>query len=131
MTSKLDLHLPELPRFRALLGDGGKWGIRISYAAQLEPKGISQAFIIGEDFIAGEGCALILGDNIYYGAGLSERVDRAARQAFGATVFCHHVPNPEDFGVVELDATGKTLSDRGKAQNAALQLDRHRAVLLR
>jgi glucose-1-phosphate thymidylyltransferase len=106
----------ELPRFQALLGDGGRWGIRISYAAQPEPKGISQAFIIGEDFIAGEGCALILGDNIYYGAGLSERVDRAARQAFGATVFCHHVPNPEDFGVVELDATGKTLSVEEKPQ---------------
>jgi glucose-1-phosphate thymidylyltransferase len=100
----------ELPRFQALLGDGSKWGIRMSYAPQPEPRGIAQAFFIGEEFIAGESCALILGDNIYYGAGLSERVLRAAAHTSGATVFCHHVPNPEDFGVVELDADGKALS---------------------
>jgi glucose-1-phosphate thymidylyltransferase len=100
----------ELPRFQALLGDGNRWGIRISYAAQPEPRGIAQAFLIGEEFIAGEGCALILGDNIYYGAGLGERAQRAAMQLGGATVFCHQVPNPEHFGVVELDASGRALS---------------------
>lgn len=100
----------ELPRFQALLGDGAKWGLNMSYAAQPEPKGIAQAFIIGRDFIDGTGCALILGDNIYFGAGLGERVQRAAALQSGATVFCHHVQNPEHFGVVELDAHGRALS---------------------
>lgn len=100
----------ELPRFEALLGDGKNWGIDISYAPQERPKGIAEAFLIGERFIGGEGCALILGDNIYYGAGLAERVQRTALHPGGATIFCHQVPNPEHFGVVELDGGGKALS---------------------
>lgn len=100
----------ELPRFRSLLGDGCDWGIKLNYATQEEPRGIAQAFLIGEDFISGQPCALILGDNIYYGAGLSERLMRAAQAEDGACVFCHWVPNPEQFGVVELDSQGRALS---------------------
>ncbi len=100
----------DLPRFQYLLGDGGRFGIRLSYAVQSHPGGIAQAFLIGEEFISGEGCALILGDNIFYGAGLSERLVRAANTAGGACVFCHWVNNPEHFGVVELDGDGRAVS---------------------
>jgi glucose-1-phosphate thymidylyltransferase len=95
---------PELPRFEALLGCGERWGINISYAVQPEPDGIAKAFLIGERFIDGQGCALILGDNVYYGAGLGEMVQRAAARPSGATVFCHWVNDPSRYGVLELDA---------------------------
>jgi glucose-1-phosphate thymidylyltransferase len=98
---------PEVPRFQDLLGDGSQWGIRVSYAVQPEPDGIAKAFIIGEKFIAGEGCALILGDNVYYGAGLGELVQRAAARQAGATVFCHWVNNPSRYGVLDLDAQNR------------------------
>jgi glucose-1-phosphate thymidylyltransferase len=95
---------PEVPRFEALLGNGSQWGITISYAVQPEPDGIAKAFIIGEKFIDGQACALILGDNLYYGAGLGEMVQRAAARRDGATVFCHWVNNPNRYGVIDLDA---------------------------
>jgi glucose-1-phosphate thymidylyltransferase len=98
---------PEVPRFEALLGNGGQWGVRISYAVQPEPDGIAKAFLIGEEFIGGEPCALILGDNVYYGSGLGEMVQRAASRASGATVFCHWVNNPSRYGVLEMDAQGE------------------------
>jgi molybdopterin-guanine dinucleotide biosynthesis protein A len=82
---------PEIARFRLLLGDGHQWGIDVRYAAQAQPAGIAEAFLIGAAFIGGGGCALVLGDNIFYGAGLSERVYRAARGPDGASVFCHWV----------------------------------------
>jgi glucose-1-phosphate thymidylyltransferase len=93
----------EVPRFEALLGDGGQWGVSINYAVQPEPDGIAKAFIIGEKFIDGQGCALILGDNVFYGAGLGELVQRTASRDNAATVFCHWVNNPSRYGVLELD----------------------------
>jgi glucose-1-phosphate thymidylyltransferase len=97
---------PEVPRFEALLGDGSQWGISIGYAVQPRPDGIAKAFIIGEKFIDGESCALILGDNIFYGAGLGEFVQRCASSDSKATVFCHWVNNPSRYGILELDSEG-------------------------
>jgi glucose-1-phosphate thymidylyltransferase len=92
---------PEVPRFEALLGDGSQWGVSISYAVQARPDGIAKAFIIGEKFIDGRNCALILGDNIFYGAGLGELVHRVALSESKATVFCHWVNNPKRYGILE------------------------------
>jgi glucose-1-phosphate thymidylyltransferase len=94
-------------RFMQLLGDGRRWGIEIAYARQAKPAGIAQAFLIGADFIGDEGCALVLGDNIFYGAGLTERMQRARTRADGATVFAYWVPNPTAYGVVEFDASDR------------------------
>jgi glucose-1-phosphate thymidylyltransferase len=100
----------EVARFQALLGDGNQWGVRIEYAVQPEPDGIAKAFLIGERFIDGEGCALILGDNVFYGAGLGAMVQRAAAGSDGATVFCHWVKDPERYGVLEVNAAGNAVS---------------------
>lgn len=98
---------PEVPRFESLLRDGNQWGISISYAVQAQPDGIAKAFIIGEKFIDGQSCALILGDNVYYGAGLGDMVQRAAANTSGATVFCHWVNNPKRYGVLDIDARNR------------------------
>ena len=99
------------PSFERLLGDGRQWGIELSYAAQPKPEGIAQAFLIGRDFIAGDSCALVLGDNIYYGHGLVDILQRAARLTTeGATVFAYYVRDPERYGVVEFDDEGKAVS---------------------
>lgn len=95
--------------FKGLLGDGSQWGITLKYAVQPEPGGLAQAFIIGREFIAGEPCCLILGDNIYYGHGLVESLRRAARVASGATVFGYWVKDPERYGVVEFDHQGQVI----------------------
>jgi glucose-1-phosphate thymidylyltransferase len=95
--------------FKDLLGDGKRWGMRFSYEAQPSPDGLAQAFVIGERFIDGQGCALVLGDNIFYGHGLSAALQAAAAREDGATVFGYWVRNPEAFGVVEFDAQGNTV----------------------
>jgi glucose-1-phosphate thymidylyltransferase len=99
----------DLPAFQRLLGDGSKWGIDIQYAAQPSPDGLAQAFIIGADFIADERVALVLGDNIFYGRGFRQTLTSAV-DANGATVFGYHVTDPERYGVVEFDKTGKAIS---------------------
>ena len=96
----------DLPHFRALLGDGASWGLTLRYAEQAQPAGIAQAFLIGEDFLAGDPCALILGDNLFYGQGLQALVTRAAQQTTGASIFAYHVRDPERYGVVTFDEAG-------------------------
>jgi glucose-1-phosphate thymidylyltransferase len=100
----------DAPLFRALLGDGGQWGIRLSFAPQPSPGGLAEAFLIGEEFIAGEGVCLILGDNIFYAQGLARRLQAAAARPNGATVFGYWVRDPERYGVVELDGDGRAVS---------------------
>jgi len=100
----------DLPRFEALLGDGHQWGLNLHYAEQPEPKGIAQAFTIGSDFVGDDDVCLILGDNIFYGEGLPARLQRAARQEGGGTVFAYYVKDPERYGVVDFDGDGQALS---------------------
>jgi glucose-1-phosphate thymidylyltransferase len=100
----------DLPRFRDLLGDGGAWGMRLDYAEQPEPEGLAQAFTIGRGFIGDDPVALILGDNIFYGHGLSEMLRRATERTEGATVFGYYVHDPERYGVAELGDNGRVLS---------------------
>ncbi|MBK6792135.1 MAG: glucose-1-phosphate thymidylyltransferase RfbA [Anaerolineales bacterium] len=100
----------DLPGFQRLLGDGAHWGMKFSYAEQAEPRGLADAFIIGEDFLAGESACLILGDNIFFGHGLSDHIQRAAELKKGALVFAYSVQDPERYGVIEFDSAGKAVS---------------------
>jgi len=100
----------DLPAFERVLGDGSRFGIRIQYAPQPRPEGLAQAFLIGRDFIAGDGVALVLGDNLFFGHGLVELITQAARHEEGATVFAYPVREAQRYGVVHLDATGRALS---------------------
>ncbi len=100
----------DTPRFEQLLGDGAAWGMNLQYAIQEKPEGLAQAFIIGADFVGNEPSALVLGDNIFYGNELAGSVQQAAVQKEGATVFAYAVSDPERYGVVEFDATGRAVS---------------------
>ncbi len=107
----------DAPAFRRLLGDGGELGMRIEYAVQRRPEGIAQAFLIAEEWLAGEAVMLALGDNLFFGHGLPELLRAAASRSVGATVFAHPVADPERYGVVEFDATGHAshLEEKPKA----------------
>jgi glucose-1-phosphate thymidylyltransferase len=100
----------DLPRFRALLGDGARWGVTLTYAEQPRPAGLAEAFLIGADFLAGGAAALILGDNLFYGRELGTQLQRRVAEHRGATIFAYHVRDPERYGVVELDAAGRAVA---------------------
>jgi glucose-1-phosphate thymidylyltransferase len=105
------------PMFERLLGDGAQWGISLNFATQPEPKGIAQAFIIGESFLNNEACSLILGDNIFYGYQLTKRLQEAAKMEKGALVFAYEVTDPERYGVVAFDTNGKATDIQEKPKN--------------
>ena len=107
----------DTPRFEELLGDGKQFGIQLSYKVQPSPDGLAQAFLLGEEFIDGESCAMILGDNIFHGHGLSKRLKAAAAKEEGATVFGYYVDDPKRFGVVEFDQDGKAVSLEEKPEH--------------
>ncbi|MEW7314369.1 glucose-1-phosphate thymidylyltransferase RfbA [Buttiauxella gaviniae] len=100
----------DTPRFEQLLGDGSQWGLNLQYKVQESPDGLAQAFIIGEEFIGNDDCALVLGDNIFYGHDLQKQLENAVAKESGATVFAYHVHDPERYGVVEFDKEGKAIS---------------------
>lgn len=107
----------DTPRFRELLGDGRSWGLQLSYAVQPAPEGLAQAFLIGADFIGHDRCALVLGDNIFYGHDFTLLLKRAAERVHGATVFAYQVQDPERYGVIEMDGEGKALGIEEKPQH--------------
>jgi glucose-1-phosphate thymidylyltransferase len=100
----------DLPHFEKLLGDGSQWGLKISYAEQPKPEGLAQAFLIGETFIGGQPVSLVLGDNLFYGHDLGKTLLAASRRKIGATVFGYHTNEPEQYGVVEFDSSGRVIS---------------------
>jgi len=107
----------DLPLYNRLLGDGSRFGISISYAVQLMPNGLAEAFLIGEKFINGDCCALILGDNLFYGQGFSSKLKTAIDRKIGATVFAYEVRDPQRFGIIEIDASGEAISIEEKPEN--------------
>ena len=120
----------DISRYEGLLGDGSRWGMKFSYAIQEKPEGLAQAFIIAEKFIGSSSVSLILGDNIYYGAGLSELVQSASSRDSGATVFGYQVNDPERFGVVEFDSDNRAISIEEKPTNPPIQFCSHWTLFL-
>ncbi len=106
----------DLPKFQHLLGDGSKWGISFSYAEQPSPDGLAQAYIIGADFVAGQSSVLVLGDNLFYGHDFTHLLADASRQTEGATVFAYHVSDPQNYGVVQFDGSGRAIAIDEKPQ---------------
>lgn len=100
----------DLPSYRRLLGDGGRWGLKFTYAEQDVPRGVAEAYLIGEEFVAGKPSALVLGDNVFFGHGLPQMLTRAGDRARGATIFAYRVNDPSRYGVVELDSGGKPVA---------------------
>ena len=107
----------DLPNFERLFGDGSSLGLNLSYKVQPSPDGLAQAFILGEDFIDGDSCAMVLGDNIFYGSGLKKHLVKAAAKTKGATVFGYYVDDPQRFGIVEFDSNGKAVSIEEKPEH--------------
>lgn len=107
----------DTPRFEELLGDGSQFGISLNYKVQPSPDGLAQAFLLGEEFINGDSCAMVLGDNVFHGHGLTKRLRKAAEKTDGATVFGYYVDDPERFGVVEFNQEGKAVSIEEKPKN--------------
>jgi glucose-1-phosphate thymidylyltransferase len=108
----------DTPQFESLLGDGARWGVSLQYAVQPSPDGLAQAFLIGERFIEGQRCALVLGDNLFFGNDLSVRLQRAAQRTSGATIFAYPVQDPERYGVVEFDGSGRAIGIEEKPREA-------------
>ena len=118
------------PRFEHLLGDGSRFGLNFQYAVQSRPEGIAQAFLVGEQFIGSSCCALVLGDNIFYGHDLAKTVLQACEQSAGARVFAYPVLDPERYGVVEFDCAGQSNQSGGEAARAEVALRSHRTLFL-
>ena len=118
------------PAFVRLLGDGAELGVSFSYVIQERPEGLAQAFLLGEEFLAGDAAALVLGDNIFHGPGLGRKL-RRLHDTDGGHVFAYRVANPSEYGVVEFDAEGQASLPRGEASPTSIQLRRARPVLLR
>ena len=121
----------DTPRFEQLLGDGEQWGISLQYAVQPSPDGLAQAFLIGKEFLAGEACCLVLGDNIFYGHDFAKTLRQRRQQKQGATVFAYPVLDPERYGVVEFDAEPQGDLDRREAGEAEVALCGDRNLFLR
>ncbi len=120
----------DTPRFRQLLGDGKQWGIKLEYAVQPSPDGLAQAFLIGKEFLAGEGCCLVLGDNIFYGQDFAKALRKAAAGGAGATVFAYPVLDPERYGVVEFDSERRAISIEEKPLEAEVAVRSDRNLFL-
>ncbi len=121
----------DTPRFAELLGDGSQWGLNLSYKVQPTPGGLAQAFLVGKEFIGGGPCSLVLGDNIFYGQDLTRMLRQAASPKAGATIFAYPVHDPERYGVVAFDETGRAISHRGKTGGPEVALCGDGALFLR